>query len=165
MQPALRGRHLETETGRDLGDRHLFEVTQQQDLAVVIRQCLDTREQIGAQVDRISLLHLFLGDLVDRGTKTPHATLEPQTLPANNRKEPAGQSGCGTQPPYSPGQDPERLLHGVVDVAHLTMTSSIAPSVDLTGRKQFIECDGVTSLRRTNQSLSIHAAFVAHIHR
>lgn len=156
MQTTFRARHLEAKTRRDFRDRHLLEVPQQNDLAVVLWQCLDTRQQISAQIERVTLLHLIFGNLVDRRAEAAHATLESQTLAPYNCEKPAGKRGRGSQPANPTSEDPERFLHRVINVAHLAMPPRVASSVDLTGRQQFIESRRVTPLSRPDQFLPIH---------
>src|ERR1035437_2803690 len=126
----------------DLANAPLLYVAQNHNLAVVIGERLYSARQVDAQLQRRAMGEqktvFYLGE-VRRVSHDP--SRQPRALPADDGEEPPREGRHGAQTADAAGDDPKRLLHGVLHVFR-GAASVLRVATDIRLRQREERCDG-----------------------
>ncbi len=154
-QAGLGGRQRHAEALADLGHGQLLEVAQHDDFEIVGRQGFEREDQLHAQLvirpNRQPRLDARVGKIL----MGEHPARQPLALAADDDEQPSGEGGGGLQRPHMAGDDEQRLLHGVVDLAGGAMAQGVAANVAPALDQKPVERQGVPVLGAEDQILSV----------
>ena len=154
-QAGLGGRQRHAEALADLGHGQLLEVAQHDDFEIVGRQGFEREDQLHAQLvirpNRQPRLDARVGQIL----MGEHPARQPLALAADDDEQPSGEGGGGLQRPHMAGDDEQRLLHGVVDLAGGAMAQGVAANVAPALDQKPVERQGVPVLGAEDQILSV----------
>ena len=154
-QAGLGGRQRHAEALADLGHGQLLEVAQHNDFEIVGRQGFEREDQLHAQFvgrpDRQPRLDARVGQIL----MGEHPARQPLALAADDGEQPSGEGGGRLQRPHMAGDDEQRLLHGVVDLAGRAMAHGVAANVAPALDQKPVERPGVPVLGAKDQILSV----------